>query len=467
MPRKKLSADGMVATLRETFERVNDFRGPKAKITTADALLTAMSAFSFKFDSFKSFYGRLEFPDGVLKGVIGGLYKIENVPSPTRIKEIIDPIPTKSIMPGFKDIFREVQRGKALEPYIFWNGHYLVAGDGSQYFESKKINCKRCLTKKLKNGETSYTHQMYAGVIVHPALKPVLPITAPEPIQNSDGATKNDSERNASARYLERLREEHPKMKFIITEDGLSSNAPHIRKIQSLGMKFILSAKPGDHKYLFNHVNSLGYEIRTAKRICNFTGKRVLRRTVQKIRYINGVPLNESNSDLKVNFLELEETIEKRVEKISHYSNGKPIGTCEWVEEKTTTFSWVTDIPLNDSNVFTIMEGGRKRWSIENETFNGLKNMGYNWEHNYGHGEDNLSTNFALLMMLAFAIDQIQELCCPLFRKVLKRVYNCKKFLWAKIKEKGLGVPSVTGKFLDSWQGIFNLIYGIDSIDSS
>ncbi|MEZ4549426.1 MAG: hypothetical protein R2874_02835 [Desulfobacterales bacterium] len=45
--------------------------------------------------------------------------------------------------------------------------------------------------------------------------------------------------------------------------------------------------------------------------------------------------------------------------------------------------------------------GGRARWKIENETFNTLKNQGYNFEHNYGLGVKNLSLIFAMLMMLA------------------------------------------------------------------
>ena len=53
------------------------------------------------------------------------------------------------------------------------------------------------------------------------------------------------------------------------------------------------------------------------------------------------------------------------------------------------------------------MRAGRARWRIENETFNSLKNQGYEFEHNFGHGEKNLATVFAALMMLAFAIDQI------------------------------------------------------------
>ncbi len=53
---------------------------------------------------------------------------------------------------------------------------------------------------------------------------------------------------------------------------------------------------------------------------------------------------------------------------------------------------------------------------MENETFNTLKNQGYNFAHNYGHGEQNLSVVFAVVMMLAFLVDQTQQLCCALFR---------------------------------------------------
>ena len=50
-----------------------------------------------------------------------------------------------------------------------------------------------------------------------------------------------------------------------------------------------------------------------------------------------------------------------------------------------------------------LMRAGRARWKIENETFNTLKNQGYCFEHNFGHGEKNLSTVFAL--MLAFLLN--------------------------------------------------------------
>ena len=56
------------------------------------------------------------------------------------------------------------------------------------------------------------------------------------------------------------------------------------------------------------------------------------------------------------------------------------------------------------------------RWRIENNTFNTLKNQGYNFEHNYGHGYEHLSNTMATLMLLSFAIDQVQMLINKAFQ---------------------------------------------------
>jgi hypothetical protein len=79
------------------------------------------------------------------------------------------------------------------------------------------------------------------------------------------------------------------------------------------------------------------------------------------------------------------------------------------------------------------MRGGRARWKIENETFNTLKNQGYHFEHNYGHGEQNLSVVFATIMMLAFLVDQTQQLCCALFRAVWAKL-GSKRLLWERMR---------------------------------
>ena len=69
---------------------------------------------------------------------------------------------------------------------------------------------------------------------------------------------------------------------------------------------------------------------------------------------------------------------------------------------KTTTFTWVTNVKITAGNVLSLCRFARARWKIENETFNTLKNQGYNFEHNYGHGKKHLCNTLAILMMIAF-----------------------------------------------------------------
>ena len=80
------------------------------------------------------------------------------------------------------------------------------------------------------------------------------------------------------------------------------------------------------------------------------------------------------------------------------------------------------------------MRAGRSRWKIENETFNTLKNQGYHFEHNYGRGRQNLSVVLALLMMLAFLVDQTQQLCCPQFAAAWGTCIS-KRALWERVRE--------------------------------
>jgi len=86
--------------------------------------------------------------------------------------------------------------------------------------------------------------------------------------------------------------------------------------------------------------------------------------------------------------------------------------------DRNLHWTWITNIPLNARSVEPVMRAGRARWKIENETFNTLKNQGYNFEHNYGHGQQNLATNLALLMFLAFTVDQMIQRCWRVFRQV-------------------------------------------------
>ncbi|MDZ7899267.1 MAG: hypothetical protein U5N85_14750 [Arcicella sp.] len=79
------------------------------------------------------------------------------------------------------------------------------------------------------------------------------------------------------------------------------------------------------------------------------------------------------------------------------------------------------------------MKIGRSRWKIENETFNTLKNQGYHFEHNYGHGKKHLSTVLSYLMLLAFHNDQLIQRCSKVFNSIWQMT-KTKSRLWFTLK---------------------------------
>ena len=247
---------------------------------------------------------------------------------------------------------------------------------------------------------------MLGAALMHPDRREVIPLM-PEPIIKQDGTEKNDCERNAAKRFIAKLRQDHPHLKLIVTEDGLSSNAPHIETLHDYECHYILGVKEGDHGYLFEQVQAAEQEGRVSHYERHDRGAGI----VHQFRFINDMPLNESRSDVRVNFIEYWEVSR---DKVQH-------------------FSWVTDFRVTKSNVYQLMRGGRARWKIENETFNTLKNQGYNFEHNYGHGEQHLSVLFAMMMMLAFLVDQAQQLCCAVFRAVWTKL-GSKRLLWERMR---------------------------------
>jgi hypothetical protein len=194
---------------------------------------------------------------------------------------------------------------------------------------------------------------------------------------------------------------------------------PHLTTLQELNMRYIVGVKPGDHKALFELIQ---------RSVCNEYQHQTEDGITHRYRYINQVSLNKSHPDFKINFVEYWET--NKNGDIQH-------------------FSWITDIAITNDNVYLIMKGGRSNWRIENNTFNTLKNQDYHFSHNFGHGYQNLCTIFGMLMMLAFFVDQAQELYCHLFQKARAK-FKSRTSLWEKMR----GV--FMNYFIMSWVDLFN-----------
>jgi hypothetical protein len=422
---KKLHVDTLIQTIRTDFRKIVDHRADNIKIPLDDALMSAFALFHLKEPSLLAFDERRREEPENLRTVYG----LTNIPCDSQMRAILDGVELAFLRAAFRSVFRHLQRGKKLESMTLLDGHYLVSGDGTGFYSSSKVSSPYCLKKTHRNGVEMYYQQMYVAAIVHPDRREVIPFF-PEMITRQDGSDKNDCERNAARRFYEALRREHPHLKAIVTEDALSSNAPHIQDLTRLDLRFILGVKPGDHQFLFDLVD----EAVLQDKVTEFHHADA--EDPEKLhffRFINQVPLNQSHQDLLVNFLEY------------------------WQVDKNnriTKFSWVTDLEITKENAEAIMRAGRARWKIENETFNTLKNQGYNLGHNYGLGQKNLSAVFAILMMLAFLVDQVQQMSCWLFQAAWTKL-GSKRALWELMR-------NIFRMYLvDSMETIFRvMVYG-------
>ena len=433
----------LLCTIRTTFEEYACKLPPailsKKWISLTDCLMGGLAIFSLKYASLLQFENDKESEPRVRKN-LHTLYGIKKVPCDTYLRERLDGLDISFFQRTFAQLFSLMQRGKILENWKYLNNRYVISLDATGFFSSHKVHCSQCCEKILHKGtekETiTYHHQMLVGSIVSPEIKQVLPIGF-EPIIKEDGAQKNDCERNGAKRWLTTFRQSHPQLPTLIVADGLYSNAPFIHALEEARCSYILVAREEDHSFLYEYFwagegEDIGEFTRETQEIKQDKKKEQKREKAkkQRFRFMNNVPLNEANQDLKVNVLYFEEE-EKEDEEVN--KKKKPT---KKAEHKIRKWLWVTDVEITQENALSIMKGGRARWKIENETFNTLKNQGYSFEHNFGHGYNGLSNVFAGLMLLAFLVDQMLASVNLEYQAVLKKCFGSFSYLFTRVRSK-------------------------------
>jgi hypothetical protein len=244
---KSLSADALFALIHKAFSCLSDHRSGIPDISLADALMSALAMFSLKAPSL------LAFDKERAEDNLHHLYGIERGPCDTSRRESLDPVEPDALRPVCKQVFTRLQRRKALQEMECVQGPYLLARDGTGYFASKQIHWASCLETHHRNGTLTSAHHLLGAALIHPDKREVMPLM-PEPIMKQDGTEKNDCERNTAKRFLAKFRHDYPDLKVIVTEDSLSSNAPHIETLQDDDVHDLLGVKEGDHAFWFDHV---------------------------------------------------------------------------------------------------------------------------------------------------------------------------------------------------------------------
>jgi hypothetical protein len=316
------------------------------------------------------------------------LFEVTHIPTDPQIRNLLDRIDPAQLRAPFWAILERLMTDKQAALAFDNEGGWLCSLDGTQYFRSTTIHCSEC-TVTRRNGQPTYAHTVLIPVLVKPGTKEVL-VLEPEFITPQDGAEKQDCERNAARRWVLRNAEHFAGRRVTILADDLHCNQPFCELLLQHGLDFIMTCKPESHPTLYEEVallDPLGAVGHCAERVWTSQGQQRW-----SYRFAEHVPLREPPQALYVNWCELTVSREATGEQLYHNA-------------------FATSRPVTEQTVHTLAAAGRVRWKVENEGNNVLKNHGYCLEHNYGHGQQHLSTVIVMLMLLAFLCHTVLQLC--------------------------------------------------------
>ena len=344
-----------------------------------DAALSAFSIFFTQSPSLLDSQVRMQKQQG--KNNAASLFGVHQIPSDNQIRNLLDPVPPETLFPLMATISDELYRDGYLEDFRSINDTFLIALDGTDFFSSEKISCPCCTQSKPRNGKTLNRHIAVTPVLVSPKQKNVVAL-APQFVQPQDGHDKQDCELAASGRWLDQWGAHYAAWGVTYLGDDLYCHQRHCERVLGQHANFFFTCKPESHSTLYEWVADFARNgcVPTVVRNRRM-GKKPFTDTY---RYVNQVPLRNSDDALMVNWCELV--------------------TTDAEGEVVFRNAWATSHRITDDNVAALAAAGRARWKIENENNNALKTKGYHFEHNFGHGKQHLSNLFATMILLAFLV---------------------------------------------------------------
>ena len=359
-------------------------KGRGGNIAPTDFGLSAFAMFFMQSASFLAYQRTMEKGHG--RSNCRTLFGIGRIPSDNYIRDFLDEADPALLQPCFERMEALLSEPPMRQAFGRLGGRTLIALDGTEFFCSQKLGCPHCLTRKRANGKTESYHSMLSATVVTPGHSKVVPL-APEFISPQDGAEKQDCERNAVRRWFAKHGARLAPLRPVFLGDDLFACHPVAKMITDAGDDFIFTCKPTSHKTLYDFIDGAEFR-RHEEKVRRRNTKETLR-----YRWIEAVPLRDGKDAILVNWIAFEIVDAKGKVKYS--------------------MAWVTSLPVSKDNVAGIVACGRARWKIENESFNVLKNHGYELEHNFGHGQRFLAMTLAALNLLAFAWHTVLELLEP------------------------------------------------------
>ena len=397
------------------------------KYTVKDAVLGAFSVFFMQCESFLEHQRLLHTRKG--RDNAQTLFGLKRIPTDIQLRNILDGLKASLLFPVFRWVYAALKSRGVMSAYQVLSDQLLIALDGTEYFSSGKISCPCCSHRRHKNGTVTYFHSAILPVIVAPAQAMVISL-APEFITPQDGAQKQDCEQVAAKRWIATHAHEFEGDNITLLGDDLYSRQPLCQLCLEKQWNFIFVCLPESHPALYEWLEYLqaNGEVQTFQS-SHWNGRY---QENHRYRYVNQIPLRETQPALMVNWCEL--TITKKSDGTILYQN-----------------AWITRHFIQADNVLEVVAAARARWKTENENHNVLKTKGYHLEHNFGHGQQHLSTFLLTLNLLAFLFHTVLHLVDESYQQVRS----------ARGTRKGFfrDIETLTKYFLfESWQHLLSFM---------
>ena len=293
--------------------------------------------------------------------------KLSELPYWETIQDVFINIKLSELKDIQKYIVKTLIRSKMFDKYRF-NGAFQLLFDGTGLSNHNYNLNNNCLIRKHNDGKTSYYKYVLECKLV--ANNIVISLDS-EFIENNSMLTekqKQDCETNAFKRMIERIKKNYPKYKFIITGDALYATTPIINLCTSNNWYYIFNLKPDRLRELNN----------------SFEGNILL--------------FNETN--IPNYFLSKKILYNNNILNVFKY--------VEAYENKSTTFRYISNIDINNSNIKEVVSLGRRRWKIENEGFYTQKHRTFDITHLNSRNDNSMKCHYYFIQF-AHTIRQLLE----------------------------------------------------------
>lgn len=308
-------------------------------------------------------------------------------------------------------------RSKAFEDARIRGKHWQIIVDGTQLHSSRKPLDDKCLYRIHNKGKPeeyreNYYYVLEAKLVLHPK---ILVSIMTEFVEN-DGKEmdKQDCERKACTRLMEKLKKRFPRLGICLSADSLYACEPFFRECGEYHWHYLLRFKEGS-------IPTVGEEYKKIKELERNRQETVMKEGRVWHDYVNGIDHN----GCKINLVEYGEEKRRMIRR----------GKKEEVMEEKSSFWFLTDLPVGKKNVQELAYRGRMRWKIENEGFNTQKKGGYYLEHLFSKDYRGIKNHYYLIQ-IGHMISQILE---------------CWERLW---KGTRVSIEQKHKRMLESFQGV-------------